>query len=162
MINIRPLYRQLIKALVKTERRAAIKQGNAEKKKQLSLLTYQRMQIVRKQQIDKTNIELVKRLGELNKQVSDLKDLSYENDKSLYFLKDSKPFRQYLLANINPVSKEFENEKRLREHVTDTINFINNQREYEELMDLYNLSQKYTQKEKIDLTAHRVGLNVPI
>lgn len=47
------------------------------------------------------------------------------------------------------------------EHALDIIKFLDNQREYEELVDRYNPGTKLTQDEKVKRTANVVGLDVP-
>ncbi|SMN20589.1 similar to Saccharomyces cerevisiae YIL098C FMC1 Mitochondrial matrix protein, required for assembly or stability at high temperature of the F1 sector of mitochondrial F1F0 ATP synthase [Maudiozyma saulgeensis] len=169
-IKLLSTYKQLIKALVKSERRGRLSQLKIENKRQISLAIYDKMQITRKQQlkniksIDEKNLFL--QINQLNEKIKSLKNFNINNDKSLLYLKDSSPFKQLFqteLIEINRNNTNTNNEifDRLIESWKDAINFLNNQREYDELMELYDLSNKYTQQEKIKATANRVGLDVP-
>lgn len=173
--NVLRTYKDMVKALVRSERRSRIIQKKADIKCKISVLTYDRMQIVREQnqlkdlkdpRIKQEQIKLIKKLNELNHSVENLKEkkINIEKDKSLLFLQDSSPFKQLFqteLLELIKQKKTADEFQRIMESWKDATSFLNNQREYDELMELYNLSNKYTQREKVQATAHRVGLNVP-
>jgi len=167
-IELLSTYKQLLKALVKYERRGRLAQLKFDNKRQISLITYDKMQIIRKQQLKNINTndqkDLVVQLNQLNQRMKLLKNHDINKDKSLLYLKDSSPFKQLFeteLIEFNRDNNTIENPNRLIESWKDATNFLNNQREYDELMELYDLSHKYTQREKVKATANRVGLNVP-
>lgn len=157
-------YKNFIKALLKTERRGRIQQLQNDNKRKISIMTYERMQIVRKQQFTNSSIEeqkkLILQLNTLNQKIKNLKNYDPLNDKSLLFLKDSSPFKQLFQTDL--IESSNESLHRVLESWKDATNFLNNQREYDELMELYDLSNKFTQQEKIKATANRVGLDVPL
>ena len=177
------LYRRLLRALVKSERRSWIIQRRTDIKNEIAVLTYRRMQVARQQQAlarrtqhpnqrpntdslsssaavsgdSLERIKLMRAMNELNKKVDQLKSesASLNRDRSSFFLKDTTPFRN-LISAMDPT------DSRMVGHIQDAVTFLVNQREYDELMELYNLSNKYTQQEKVVATAHRVGLDVPL
>ena len=60
-------YKNFIKSLLKTERRGRIQQLQNENKRKISIMTYERMQIIRKQQFIKdSNDEQKKLILQLN------------------------------------------------------------------------------------------------
>ena len=174
------LYRRLLRALVKSERRSWIIQRRTDIKNEIAVLTYERMQVARQQQalarkihpnqhltsdsmsnaVSGDNLErkkLLRSMSELNRKVDQLKSESagLDKDRSSFFLRDTTPFRDLITA-MDPA------DTRMVGHIRDAVTFLVNQREYDELMELYNLSNKYTQQEKVVATAHRVGLDVPL
>ena len=157
-------YKNFIKSLLKTERRGRIQQLQNENKRKISIMTYERMQIIRKQQFIKDSNDeqkkLILQLNLLNQKIKILKNYNPLNDKSLLFLKDSSPFKQLFQTDI--MESQNDSFDRIIESWKDATNFLINQREYDELMELYDLSNKYTQQEKIKATANRVGLDVPL
>lgn len=149
-------YKALVKATVRADRTARIAQRLADRKQQLALLTYRRMNIAREQtkkDIDTpTKMKLLKDMGTLTRRVEFLKKLDPQNDKSLLYVQDTKFLRDQILNA---------GEKRHIQHLKDVAAFINNQREYDELIERYNPGANISQEERVKLTANRVGLNVP-
>lgn len=157
-------YKNFIKSLLKSERRGRIQQLQNDNKRKISIMTYERMQIVRKQQFTKNSLneqkKLILQLNVLNQKIKVLKNYDPSSDRSLLFLKDSSPFKQLFQSDL--IESSNESLDRIIESWKDATNFLINQREYDELMELYDLSNKYTQQEKIKATANRVGLDVPL
>ncbi|AQZ09393.1 FMC1 (YIL098C) [Zygosaccharomyces parabailii] len=149
-------YRALVKATVRADRAARIAQRLADKKQQLALLTYRRMNVAREQakkDIDiPTKMKLLKDMSSLTKRVELLKRREPQNDKSLLFVQDTKILRDQV-SNAK--------EKRHIQHLKDVAAFINNQREYNELIERYNPGANMSQEERVKLTANRVGFNIP-
>lgn len=79
------------------------------------------------------------------------------------FIADSKSLRSILQNDIKWEKKvaQGQNVDEIFEHALDIIKFLDNQREYEELVDRYNPGNKLTQDEKVKRTANVVGLDVP-
>lgn len=79
------------------------------------------------------------------------------------FIADSKSLRSILQNDIKWEKKvaQGQNVDEIFEHALDIIKFLDNQREYEELVDRYNPGTKLTQDEKVKRTANVVGLDVP-
>lgn len=149
-------YKALVKATVRADRAARIAQRLANKKQQLALLTYRRMNVAREQakkDIDvPTKMKLLKDMSSLTKRVELLKRREPQNDKSLLFVQDTKFLRDQVFNA---------KEKRHIQHLKDVAAFINNQREYNELIERYNPGANMSQEERVKLTANRVGFNIP-
>ncbi|GAV53609.1 hypothetical protein ZYGR_0AK01110 [Zygosaccharomyces rouxii] len=149
-------YRSLVRALVRTDRTARIAQKAAERKQQLALLTYRRMNIAREQakkDLDQaTRMKLLKDMSTLNKRVEILKQKSPENDKKLLFLQDTSFLRDQILSA---------QDDRHIQHLEDVAAFIDNQREYDELIERYNPGARMSQEEKVRRTANKVGFQMP-
>lgn len=149
-------YRDLIRALVRSDRTARIAQKAAEKKQQLALLTYRRMNIAREQaqkDLDSaTKMRLLKDMSVLNKRVQILKQKAPENDKKLLFVQDIS-FPRELILNA-------QNDRDIQ-HLQDVAAFIHNQREYDELIERYNPGIRMSQEEKVKRTAGKVGFQIP-
>lgn len=150
-------YRDVIRAMVRGDRRSRIAQRAEETRKQIAMLTYKRMNIVRQQNETKDamlNASLFKDLQLLNRQVEALKRDRAENDKSLLFVRDTALIRDSL-------TQERGDNERLVQHLHDIGSFLTNQREYDELIERYNGSSKLSQEETVRRTAGKVGLHVP-
>lgn len=150
-------YRHLVRAMVRGDRRSRIAQRVEETRKQIALLTYRRMTVVRQQNETKDALlsaKLFKELQSLNRQVDALKRERVENDKTLLFARDTALIRESLSENEGDAG-------RLLQHLHDMGSFLTNQREYDELIERYNGSSKLTQEETVKRTAGRVGLDIP-
>lgn len=150
-------YRNVLRAMVRGDRRARIAQRAEEARKQIALLTYKRMSVVRQQNETKDAImkaKLFKDLQLLNREVEKLKRERGEEDKSLLFVQDTALIRESLLKE--------EDGSRTIQHLHDIGAFLTNQREYDELIERYNGCSKLSQQETIRRTAGKVGLDVPV
>ncbi|CAR27620.1 hypothetical protein ZYGR_0N01020 [Zygosaccharomyces rouxii] len=149
-------YKSLIKAFVRADRTARIAQRAAERKQQLALLTYRRMNIAREQakkDIDpSTRMKLIKDMATLNKRVEILKQKAPENDKKLLFVQDTSFLRDQILSA---------QDDRHIQHLEDIAAFVDNQREYDELIERYNPGARMSQEEKVKRTANKVGFQMP-
>ncbi|KAJ1660182.1 hypothetical protein IWQ61_000863 [Dispira simplex] len=61
-------------------------------------------------------------------------------------------------------ARQVDNPERLRNlyrEGQDILTFLNGNRRHRELSDLYNLANRFTESEKIQLAANRVGLGLP-
>ena len=118
------LYRRLLRALVKSERRSWIIQRRTDIKNEIAVLTYERMQVARQQQalarkihpnqhltsdsmsnaVSGDNLERIKLLrsmSELNRKVDQLKSESAglnTRQEFFLFLRDTTPFRDLITA----------------------------------------------------------------
>ncbi|CCD23394.1 Fmc1p NDAI_0B03600 [Naumovozyma dairenensis CBS 421] len=165
------IYKSLIKELVRNERSARIKQTLEDNKRHVSLLLYKKSQILRNLEfqskqnsfVDRKNDLTVKAYHDLNKIENRIKSLKSENprtDKSLLFLNDSEPIKS-IFKNVLSMEHKRGNNTRDLQHFKDTIDFLKNQREYQQLVELYFADSNLTQAEKIKRTANRVGLDTP-
>lgn len=149
-------YRTLVRALVRSDRTARIAQKAAERKQQLALLTYRRMNIAREQakkDLDPaTRMKLLKDMSLLNKRVEILKQKVPENDKKLLFVQDTSFLRDQILSV---------QDDRHIQHLEDIAAFIDNQREYDELIERYNPGIRMSQEERVKHTANKVGFQMP-
>lgn len=149
-------YRTLVRALVRSDRTARIAQKAAERKQQLALLTYRRMNIAREQakkDLDPaTRMKLLKDMSLLNKRVEILKQKVPENDKKLLFVQDTSFLRDQILSV---------QDDRHIQHLEDIAAFIDNQREYDELIERYNPGIRMSQEERVKRTANKVGFQMP-
>ncbi|QHS73924.1 Fmc1p [Saccharomyces paradoxus] len=145
-------YRGLIRAILKYERPSKIINWGNLRKAMLTKLEYS------KKQNPKSSHE------DTNRQLEKWKRLDPANDRSLnLFIADSKLLRSILQNDIKWEEKvvQRQNIDEIFEHSFDIIKFLDNQREYEELVDRYNPGKKLTQDEKVKRTANVVGLDVP-
>lgn len=150
-------YKAMIKALVRTERISRIAQRKGENKKEIAMLTYKRINIVREQSKKDLDVlrktRLMKDFQILNKRVDMLKNENIEGDKRLLFLEDSSTVKElFLCGDVND---------RALQHARDISSFITNQREYDELIERYNPTSSLSQEEIITRTAGKVGLDIP-
>ncbi|GCE97460.1 hypothetical protein ZYGM_001311 [Zygosaccharomyces mellis] len=149
-------YRTLVRAFVRADRTARIAQKAAERKQQLALLTYRRMNIAREQakkDLDSaTRMKLLKDMSLLNKRVEILKQKVPENDKKLLFVQDTSFLRDQILSV---------QDDRHIQHLEDISAFIDNQREYDELIERYNPGIRMSQEERVKRTANKVGFQMP-
>ncbi|AET38806.1 Fmc1p Ecym_3315 [Eremothecium cymbalariae DBVPG len=153
-------YRPLIRALVKASKRSHIEQIKQDIKKEITVLTYKKIQTVREQADMKDSNEklnLLKLSHSLSKQIEDLKSQDPSKSKKLFFYPHSKELRSIIMSD--PVSRGVF-EKRL-EHLMDVAAFVKNQMEYDILIDRYNPGLGMSQEEKVRRTANKVGLQVP-
>lgn len=145
-------YRGLIRAILKYERPSKIINWGNLRKAMLTKLEYS------KKQNPKSLHE------NTNRQLEKWKRLDPVNDRSLnLFIADSKLLRSILQNDIKWEEKVGQRQSidEIFEHSFDIIKFLDNQREYEELVDRYNPGNKLTQDEKVKRTANVVGLDVP-
>lgn len=148
-------YRCVVRALVRTDRRARIAQRAEQRRKEIALLTYKRMNIVREQNTTKDAVQrakLFRDLQRLNKEVEVLKNEKIDRNRRLLFAADTSIVRQSLVQGERP---------RMLQHLRDVAAFLNNQREYDELIERYNGGSKLSQSENVRRTAGKVGLQVP-
>lgn len=150
-------YKAVVKAMVRTNKRSKITHKSSERKQEIAMLTYKRMGLVREASLKDIDVarkaKLLKDLSVLNKKVEIFKKEDITRDKSLLFLDDSATFKKLFLS--------YAPNKRNISHFKDVAAFLNNQREYDELIQRYNPGGKLSQEEIVKKTAERVGLNVP-
>lgn len=151
-------YKAMIKSLVRTEKISRIAQRKGENKKEIAMLTYKRINIVREQSKKDSDVlrktRLMKDFQALNKRVDMLKNEDIAGDKKLLFLEDSSPVKELFLdTNMN---------SRNLQHAKDITSFITNQREYDELVERYNPGSSLSQEEIVRRTAGKVGLDIPM
>lgn len=151
-------YRALLKSLVRSGKHNRLQQLEQERKKQIAMLTYQRMQLVRDQQSfkGKSSLEqskLIKQLNTVGKKIEELKKEDLSKSKQLLFYSHS--------GHLKEIVKSLKDDARSLEHLKDISAFVINQSEYEELIERYNPGLKMSQDEKVQRTANRVGLQVP-
>ena len=145
-------YRGLIRAILKYERPSKIVNWGNLRKAMITKLEYAKKQ---NQRDSHENI---------NRQLEKWKKLDPVSDRSWnMFIADSKSLRSILQNDIKWEKKvaQGQNVDEIFEHALDIIKFLDNQREYEELVDRYNPGNKLTQDEKVKRTANVVGLDVP-
>lgn len=152
-------YKSLIKFLVRSNRRAKISQTQQDNKKQIALLTYRKIGLVREQASEKdpkARLKLLPQLNSLTKKIDSLKTQNPAESKQLLFYTQSSMLREIIFDGLSEeISK-----KRLQ-HVRDISSFVKNQMEFEELVERYNPGLKMSQEEKVKRTAAKVGLQVP-
>ncbi|SCV00929.1 LAME_0G12904g1_1 [Lachancea meyersii CBS 8951] len=154
-------YKQLIRALVKSSKRAKITQMKEDHKREIALLTYRKIGLVRQQASDPTSSskgQNVHQLHDLTKRIQMLKSSDPSQRKDLHFYDNSSRLRQTIFQDLP--SDESVLSKRLQ-HLSDLSGFVKNQLEYEQLVERYNPGLKMDQEEKVKRTAARVGLQVP-
>ena len=145
-------YRGLIRAILKYERPSNVANWETLRKTMITKLEYF------KKQNPKISHE------DTDKQLASWKKLDPVNDRSLnLYVSDSKQLRSILQNDIKWDEKiaQGQNVDEMFEHTFDIIRFLDNQREYQELVDRYNPGNKLTQDEKVKRTANIVGLDVP-
>ena len=138
------MYKPLLRSLVRSSRASRIVQRAADNKRETALLSYRRLQQLRAGTATAAT----------DAQLATVKAADPARDRTLLFLQDTAPLRQLHREESTASS-------RTREAWGDAARFLDNQREYGELMRLYDLSGAYTQQERVQATAHRVGLHVP-
>ncbi|QLQ78986.1 hypothetical protein HG537_0B03330 [Torulaspora globosa] len=151
-------YRCVIRAMVRSDRKSRIAQRMEQRRKDIAMLTYKRMNVVRAQNAAIDSMQkskLFKELQMLNRQVDLLKNEQIERDKRLHFVGDTCILREKLLKGSQ------DERPRLLQHFKDIASFLENQREYDELIERYNGGSKLSQSETVKRTASRVGLEVP-
>ncbi|SCV05404.1 LANO_0H06744g1_1 [Lachancea nothofagi CBS 11611] len=154
-------YKQLLRSLIKSNRRSKISQINEDNKKQIALLTYRKINLVRQQasEVDsKKRLTHLQQTHEITKLIENLKANDPVKLKSLYFYDSPSRLRHTVLHDFP--SDQASIDKRLQ-HLRDISGFIKNQMEYEQLVERYNPGLKMDQEEKVKRTAARVGLRVP-
>lgn len=152
-------YRCVIRAMVRGDRKSRIAQRMEQRRKEIAMLTYKRMNVVRAQNAATDSMQktkLFKELQLLNRQVDLLKNEQIEHDKRLHFVGDTSIFREKLVEGCK------DERPRLLQHFEDIAAFLNNQREYDELIERYNGGSKLSQSETVRRTASKVGLEVPV
>ncbi|CAI4039667.1 hypothetical protein SMKI_09G0750 [Saccharomyces mikatae IFO 1815] len=145
-------YRGLIRAILKYERPSKVINWGKLQKAMITKLEYSKKQNPKNSHEDS------------NRELESWKQLDPVNDRSLnLFISDSKLLRSILKNDIKWEEKvaQGQNADEILEHAFDIIKFLDNQREYEELVDRYNPGNKLTQDEKVKRTANVVGLDVP-
>lgn len=134
-----------------------MQQLEQETKKQIALLTYNRMQLVRQQQDKRAGAseknKTVRQLNEIGKKIERLKNEDVSKSKQLLFYSHSKHLKDIVVQQ--------KDDPRTLQHMKDIAAFVVNQSEYEELIERYNPGLKMTQEENVQRTAHKVGLQVP-
>lgn len=152
-------YKALIKALVRSSRRARIAQAAEDNKRQITLLTYKKINAVRQQAQEKdakSKIKLIPQIGALTKKIESLKNQDPAKFKKFLFYGNVSQLREALLRDAQPETLI----KRM-EHIRDLAGFVQNQLEYEQLVERYNPGLNMSQNENVKRTAARVGLHVP-
>ena len=139
------MYKPLLRSFVRSSRASRVLQLTAANKRETALLNYSRLQRIR-QGLD---------TAALDTQLAQLQQRDPARDRSLLFLPDTAPLRALYTQTQTPRCE------RTVEAWADACRFLDNQREYGELMRLYDLSGVYTQEERVQATANRVGLQVP-
>ncbi|SCU88546.1 LADA_0E10792g1_1 [Lachancea dasiensis] len=155
------VYKQLIRSLVKSNKRSKIAQITEDNKKQVALLTYRKFNLLRQQASDQASSNSSKHnghLSELTNEIERLKANDPARSKALHYYENSSSLREMIFQNF-PGDAGSVN-KRLQ-HLKDISGFVKNQMEYEELVERYNPGLKMDQEEKVKRTAARVGLQVP-
>ncbi|CAI4064525.1 hypothetical protein SKDZ_09G0730 [Saccharomyces kudriavzevii ZP591] len=145
-------YRGLIRAILKYERPSKVANWGNLQKTMITKLEYSKKQ-------NPKNLH-----EHTDRQLDSWRKLDPGNDRSLnLFIADSKLLRSVLQNEIKWGEKvaQGQNADEIFEHAFDVIKFLDNQREYEELVDRYNPGNKLTQDEKVKRTANIVGLDVP-
>lgn len=158
MTNNRELlgfYKQLVKAIMRNDKRSKIIQRNNQITKQISLLTYERMKLVQQQTVD-----TFAKLKIVDARLASLKSEDPSKDKSINFVQGD--MISFIREELSGQQAESISGKKLQ-HYQDVITFLNNQREYDELVERYNLGEfkNMSQDERVKRTANRVGLDVP-
>lgn len=151
-------YRCVVRAMVRSDRKSRIAQRLEQRRKDIATLTYKRMNVVRAQNLATDTMQkakLFKDLQLLNRQVDLLKNEDIEHDRRLLFVGDTSILRQNVLDQGNG------DRPRMLQHLKDIAAFLNNQREYDELIERYNGGSKLSQSENVKRTAGKVGLQVP-
>ncbi|CEP61341.1 Fmc1p LALA0_S03e00694g [Lachancea lanzarotensis] len=155
-------YKQLIRSLVKSSKRSRITQMQENNKKQMALLTYKKIGLMRQQASNNAavskNPHSVRELHELTKKIEELKSSNPGSLKTLHFYNNSSRLRQIIFQDLS--SSETALNKRLQ-HLRDFAGFVKNQLEFEQLVERYNPGLKMDQEEKVKRTAAKVGLQVP-
>ncbi|SCU90930.1 LAMI_0E04126g1_1 [Lachancea mirantina] len=152
-------YKALVKTLVRAQRRYKKAQAEDEIKRQVALLTYKKINLVRQQALEKDaqkRLEFLPMLNEVTKDIDVLKRSDPARLRRLHFYDDVRALRQSLAQPSTPETLA----KRI-DHIRDIASFVQNQHEYEELIDRYNPGLKMSQAEKVKRTAAKVGLEVP-
>lgn len=147
----------LVRSLVRSSKRNRIEQLGQEAKKQIGLMTYKRMQLIRQQQDKKLDSmeksKLVRELNRVEKKIDELKRADASKSKELLFYSHTSQFNNAL--------KDLKMDTRMLEHLEDISTFLTNQSEYDELIERYNVGLRMSQEEKVEKTAAKVGLQVP-
>ncbi|SCU89791.1 LAFA_0E20934g1_1 [Lachancea sp. 'fantastica'] len=159
--QILPTYKQLIRSLVKSSKRSRITQIKENNKKQIALLTYKKIGLVRQQASNGATTkkpDIIRELHELTKKIEELKSSDPNSLKTLHFYDNSSRLRQIIFQDLS--TNETALAKRLQ-HLRDLSGFVKNQLEYEQLVERYNPGLKMDQEEKVKRTAAKVGLQVP-
>ncbi|QLG72505.1 hypothetical protein HG535_0D02130 [Zygotorulaspora mrakii] len=150
-------YKAVIKAMVRSNKKSKIALRLGEKKQEIAVLTYKRMNVVREMNVKNIDVlrksRLVRDLQSLNRKVETLKNSDPSRDRKLHFIEDSGSIKKEFLSHAL-------NERNII-HFKDVASFLTNQREYDELIERYNPGTKLSQEEIVKRTAERVGLNVP-
>ncbi|EDO16725.1 hypothetical protein Kpol_1003p30 [Vanderwaltozyma polyspora DSM 70294] len=163
--NLLQVYKQLIKAIVKNDRRSKIIQRANEISKEISLLSYQKINLLRQPSNEDTKAKLSKlrSVQEIDSKINKLKAEDPKCDKNMLYISNS------MKTDIREDMKAIlikENDRQINRKLNNFIDiaaFLNNQREYDELIERYNLgSRGLTQDEVVKRTANKVGLDVPL
>ncbi|CUS24015.1 LAQU0S13e01376g1_1 [Lachancea quebecensis] len=153
-------YKQLIRALVKSNRRSKIAQQLEDNKKQIALLTYRKISLMRQCQDPnpQEKLKAMMNLNGLNKEIDNLKQDDPSKSKKLYFYEKSDELKKMIQEDSSVETSAIM--KKL-EHLRDIAGFLQNQMEFEQLVERYNPGLKMDQEEKVKRTAAKVGLQVP-
>ncbi|CAG97973.1 Fmc1p [Kluyveromyces lactis] len=150
-------YKSLLRSLVRSAKHNKIQQLQQDTKKQIALLTYNRIQLVRQQQekgLDAmARSKVLKQLSAVGKKIEILKTKDPLKSKELLFYSHSKHLKDIVLS--------LKDDPRSLQHLKDIAAFVVNQSEYEQLIERYNPGLKMSQEEKVQKTANKVGLQVP-
>ncbi|CAR25038.1 ATP synthase assembly factor FMC1 [Lachancea thermotolerans] len=153
-------YKQLVRALVKSNRRSKIVQQLEDNKKQIALLTYRKISLIRQCQDPdpQEKLKAMMNLNGLNKKIDNLKQDDPSKSRKLYFYDKSNELKKLIMedrsAETSTIIKKLE-------HLRDIAGFLQNQMEFEQLVERYNPGLKMDQEEKVKRTAAKVGLQVP-
>ena len=95
---------------------------------------------------------------QLNKKLELLKKNDPSKSKHLHFYEDAHQLKK-MIVQAEPADESI-TEKRLQ-HFRDIAGFMQNQMEFEQLVERYNPGLRMDQEEKVKRTAAKVGLQVP-
>lgn len=153
-------YKQLLRALVKSNKRSKISQLLEDNKKQVALLTYKKINLIRENQTTdpQARSKTTAQLYQLNKKLELLKKNDPSKSKHLHFYEDAHQLKK-MIVQAEPADESI-TEKRLQ-HFRDIAGFMQNQMEFEQLVERYNPGLRMDQEEKVKRTAAKVGLQVP-
>lgn len=152
-------YKHAIKQFVRSNKRAKIHQFHDDNTKNIAILNYNKISLVKQQAIvtdPMQKLNIVTKLNELNRKIDELKNIHINKSKDLLFYINSSSLKNSLLNNLSETNSNM----RLV-HLNDISLFLQNQMEYEELIERYNPGLTMSQSEKVKRTASKVGLQIP-
>ncbi|CCE62485.1 hypothetical protein TPHA_0C03330 [Tetrapisispora phaffii CBS 4417] len=161
------LYKNLIKSAVRHDRRYKIIQEVNEINKEVTLLKYEKLKLAKSQQLLKdSNSTMALNLKAIEKKLVELKNANPSKNREFYFspLEFRNLIRPHFEKQIRSSTGQDMINKRTLEHYKDIYLFLDNQREYDELFERYNMGEfnKMAQNVRVQKTAKRVGLEVPL